>query len=103
MNHKTAMTDIPKPSSDITEIIEWLIGATMFCISWIYFINKYFKSKADEKQEFIQNVVVATVKATLDSELKIIKGNIDKLFEFREDDRNHTDAQFREIIKEIKK
>lgn len=97
------MTDLPKPSSDITEIVEWLIGATMFCISWIYFINKYFKSKAEEKQQFIENVVIATVKATLDSELKSIKGNIDKLFEYREDDRKHSDDQFKELMREVKK
>ncbi len=97
------MAGLPKPSSDLTEIIEWVIGATMFCISWIYFINKYFKSKSEEKQEFIQNVVIATVKATLDGELKGIKTDIEKLFDFREADRNHSDGQFKELMREIKK
>lgn len=97
------MTDLPKTSSDITEIIEWAIGATVFCINWIYFVGKYFKSKAEEKQEFIINVVQAAVKATLSSELQVIKDDIKVLFKYREDDRTHSDDQFKELMREVKK
>lgn len=65
MDIKVRMTNLPKPASDITEIIQWFIGATMFCISWIYFVNRYFKSKSEEKREFIQNVVKSTIESCL--------------------------------------
>ena len=97
------MTELPKPSSNTAEIIEWISGCIAFCISWIYFVNKYFKTKSEEKKEFIENVVIATVKATLDSELKGIKDNIDKLFKYREDDRSHFDGKVDTIIREIRK
>ncbi len=97
------MADFPKPLSDLTEIIEWAIGAIMFCICWIYFINKYFKSKSEEKQEFIQNVVIATVKATLDSELSGVRADIKTLFKYRDDDSKRAESNFRELLKEIRK
>lgn len=100
---RVKMTELPKPSSDVTEIIEWAIGATVFCINWIYFVGKYFKSKAEEKKEFIENVVIAAVKATLTSELQGIKDDVKVLFKYREDDRTHSDNQFKELMKEIKK
>ena len=70
---------------------------------YAYYINLYFKNKAKEKEEFIQDVVKATLRETLDGELKSIKENIDILFKYREADRKHIDEKFDKIMIELKK
>lgn len=94
---------LPPDPNNLYTLLECLsICVSIIIVIWKW-IDSYFKGLKEQKQEFIQNVVIATVKATLDSELRGIKDNISKLFEYREDDRNHTDGQFRELMKEIKK
>lgn len=91
------------PDTSLYSLIEiFFVCATFITVCWKW-IDSYFRSQKENKQEFIQNVVIATVKATLDSELKGIKENISKLFEYREDDRNHSDAQFKELMREVKR
>ncbi len=102
MNNKLATPPLPN-TVDWNENAKWISGCITFLVGYIYYINYYFKNKAKEKQEFIQDIVKATLRTTLDHELQAIKNNIDKLFEFREDDRNHSDAQFKELLKEIRK
>lgn len=102
MNNKLATPPLPNPF-DWNENIKWVAGCISGLLGYGYYINLYFKNKAKEKEEFIQDVVKATLRQTLDGELQGIKDNIDKLFEYREDDRNHSDAQFKELMREIKK
>jgi len=100
---KQKLATAPLPTFDWNENIKWISGCVTFLLGYIYYINYYFKNKAKEKQEFIQDIVKATLRTTLDHELQTIKTNIDKLFELREDDRTHSDAQFKELLREIKK
>jgi len=93
---------------------EWAISVVGILIAFFGFTNKWFKDRVDarekyaqqqkqEKQDFIEKVVIATVSATLNSTLGGIKEDIATLFKYREDDRTHSDGQFRELMKEIRK
>jgi len=100
---KQKLATAPLPTFDWNENIKWISGCVTFLLGYIYYINYYFKNKAKEKQEFIQDIVKATLRTTLDGELREIKESIETLFKYRESDRNHSDAQFKELLKEIKK
>jgi hypothetical protein len=102
MNNKLATPNLPTPF-DWTENIKWLSACISALLGYAYYINLYFKNKSKEKQEFIQDIVKATLRNTLDHELQGIKENIDKLFEYREDDRRHIDEKFSKMMSELKK
>lgn len=102
MNRKLAQ-QLPLPSFDWNENVKWIAGCITTLIGYIYYINVYFKNKAKEKENFIQEVVKATLRETLDGELQGIKDSIKVLFQYREDDRTHSDSQFKELLREIKK
>lgn len=103
MNLKRMTANPLPPDTSLYSLIEiFFVCATFITVCWKW-IDSYFKSLKESKQEFIQSVVVATVRATLESELKGVKENISKLFEYREDDRTHSDSQFKELLREIKK
>ncbi len=88
---------------DWNENIKWISACVTALIGYIYYINIYFKNRAKEKENFIQEVVKATLRETLDGELQGIKDSIKVLFKYREDDRTHSDSQFKELLREIKK
>lgn len=101
---KLKLATPPLPNSfDWNENFKWIAGCISFLLGYGYYINLYFKNKAKEKEEFITDVVKATLRETLDGELKSIKGNIDKLFEYRESDRAHIDEKFSKLMIELKK
>jgi hypothetical protein len=50
---------------DLTKIIEVSLGVFGFLVAFITYINAYFKNKKTEKQEFIENVVRATIESSL--------------------------------------
>lgn len=101
MSNKLAQY-LPTPSFDWNENIKWISGCVTFLIGYIYYINYYFKNKAKEKQEFIQDIVKATLRTTLDGELREIRDNVKQLFDFREADRNHIDEKFSKLMSELK-
>lgn len=101
MRNKLAQLPLPTPF-DMNENIKWIEFCVSALIGWVTFIVFYFKYKAKEKQEFIENVVKATLKQTLDGELQGIKDNVAKLFEYREADRNHIDEKFSKLMSELK-
>jgi len=101
MTHKLATPPLPNPF-DWNENIKWIAGCISGLLGYGYYINLYFKNKAKEKEEFIQDIVKVTLRNTLDHELQGIKDNIDKLFEYREDDRKHIDEKFSKIMSELK-
>lgn len=101
--NKTLAPQLPNPNFDWNENAKWVEFCVSSLIGWIIYIRFYFKNKAKEKQEFIQDIVKATLRNTLDNELQDIKNNIDKLFEYREDDRNHIDDKFSKMMIELKK
>lgn len=101
MRNKLA-PNLPIPF-DWNENIKWIAGCITALIGYVYYINAHFKNKAKEKQEFIQGIVNTTLRTTLDHELQGIKDNIDKLFEYREDDRKHIDDKFSKMMTELKK
>lgn len=103
MTHKLATPPLPNPNFDWNENFKWIAGCISFLLGYGYYINLYFKNKAKEKEEFIENVVKATLRETLDGELKGIKDNIDVLFKYREADRKHIDDKFDKLMIEIKK
>lgn len=72
-------------------------------IAWFYFVHWYFKNKAQEKENWIKQVATTAVNAAMDSCLKDVRGDIQTLFKYREDDRKHIDAKFDFIITEIRK
>lgn len=102
MNNKLAQ-QLPTPSPDWNENIKWIAGCISALLGYGYYINLYFKNKAKEKQEFIQDIVKATLRNTLDHELQGIKDNIETLFKYREDDRKHIDEKFSVMMRELKK
>lgn len=72
-------------------------------VGWFYFVHWYFKNKAQEKENWIKQVATTAVNAAMDSCLKDVRGDIQTLFKYREDDRKHIDAKFDFIITEIRK
>lgn len=50
---------------DLTKIIEVALGIFGFLIAFFKYVDAYFKSKKTEKQEFIENVVKATIESSL--------------------------------------
>ena len=113
MRHKLATNPLPQPF-DWSENIKWIETLVALLTGWITFVVFYFKHKAKEKEEFIINVVEATVKATIKSEIQGIKDDVKTLFKYRDDDRkhsddqfkehrDHSDSQFKELLREIKK
>lgn len=102
MNNKLATPPLPNPT-DWNDNIKWIAGCLTGLLGYGYYINLYFKNKAKEKDEFIKGIVNATLRTTLDHELKGIKDNIDKLFEYREEDRKHIDSKFTTLLAEVRK
>lgn len=103
MDRKLATTQIPIPSFDWNENIKWVSACITALLGYVYYINLYFKNRAKEKQEFIQDIVKTTLRNTLDHELQGIKDNIALLFEYREDDRKHIDDKFSKMMAELRK
>jgi len=87
------------PDDSIYALIEIFgICGTFLLVCWRW-IDQSFKSKRDNNQDFIKSVVVAT----MESCLKDVNEKINKLFEYREADRNHIDEKFQSMVKEIRK
>lgn len=64
---------------DLTKIIEWMIGAVTFILSFWKVIDAYFAAKKRDKQEFIVNVVKATMEvslADLKKDISEIRGDV---------------------------
>lgn len=114
MNTKIEMAaPIPDPIN-WTSIGTWLITVAGLCISFFGFTTKHFKNRAEEreahalaekqqKQEFIEKVVIATVTATLNSTLGGIKSDIEILFKYREEDKKEMNNRFDRVMIELKK
>jgi len=116
MNYSKAirMTQpLPNPT-DWTAMGEWLISVGGLLIAFFGFTGKYFKDKADarekfaaaqkqERQDFIEKVVIATVSATLNSTLGGIKDDIATLFKYREEDKKDMNNRFDRVMIELKK
>lgn len=99
---KTMTQPIPDPTN-WTAIIEVAMSLISGLIAWIYLVNWYFKSKKQEKKEWIEQIATASVNAAMDSCLKDVRDDIKVLFKYREDDRNHIDNKFNMIMTEIRK
>jgi hypothetical protein len=102
MKQKLATPPLPN-AFDWNDNFKWVAMCISGLIAYCYYIAFYFKNKAKEKEEFIQGIVNATLRSTLDHELQSIKDNIDKLFEYREDDRKHIDEKFTKLMAEVRK
>lgn len=103
---KTGVVSTPidhLPTFDLTVVFQWLIASVSGTWGFCTAVDAYFKHKKSEKEEFIKNVVVSSVNATLDGVLKDVNNKIDTLFEYRESDRVHSDQKFSELMKEIKR
>lgn len=92
-----------------TNVIDWTtmgvvwtftIGIITVIFKWI---DSYFAHKKESQENFIRNLVVTTVTATMDGCLKEMNDKVNKLFEYREKDREHLDEKFQNIVKEIRK
>ncbi len=93
---------IPDPTN-WTAIIEVAMSLITGLIAWIYLVNWYFKSKKQEKKEWIEQIATAAVTAAMDSSLRDVRGDIQTLFKYREADRAHIDGRFDIIMTEIRK
>ena len=104
---------LPEPIN-WTTIGTWIVTVIGILIAFLGFTNKWFKDKAAErdayqlaqkqdKQEFIEKVVIATVTATLNSTLGGIKDDISTLFKYREEDKKDMNARFDRVMIELKK
>lgn len=103
MGHSKIKTMTAPTGSDWTVIsIIWGITVTLITVSYKW-INSYFAYKKQEKSEFIERVVTATVTATLDKVLEGVRSDIKTLFKFREVDRQNLDNKFVDLMREIKK
>lgn len=114
MNTRTEMTQpLPEPIN-WTALGTWIISVAGICFAFITFTNKYFKDKGlereayaaaqkQERQEFIEKVVVATVTATLNSTLGGLKSDIETLFKYREEDKKEMNNRFDRVMLELKK
>lgn len=91
------------PDFDLTRVFEWAFACITFLWGWAKYIDKSFESKKQEKQEFIEKIVSACVKTTMDEILKDVKTDINILFKYREEDRKHIDSKFDKIMIELKK
>jgi hypothetical protein len=92
-----------------TNVIDWTtmgvvwtftIGVITVVFKWI---DSYFAHKKQAQEVFIRNLVVATVTSTMEGCLRDINEKVNKLFEYREADRNHLDEKFNNMTKEIRK
>lgn len=103
MRKTLAQQQLPLPSFDWNENIKWIAGCISALLGYAYYIALYFKHRAKEKEEFIESVVKATLKQTLDGELKGIKDDVKQLFDYREADRTHIDEKFSKVMAELRK
>lgn len=99
---KTMTNTTPDPI-DWNTIIQ--IGLSIFggLVAWIYLVNAWFKSKREEKKEWIEQIATASVNAAMDSCLKDVRRDVQTLFRHREDDRKHLDDRLDFIVTEIRK
>lgn len=102
MNKTLAPPNLPNPF-DWNENFKWIGICLSALLGYCYYVSLYFKGKARDKQEYIENIVQITLKQSLDGELEGIKDSIKILFKYREDDRTHSDNQFKELLRELKK
>ena len=102
MRFKLATPPLPDPFN-WNDNFKWVAMCISGLIAYCYYIAWVFKHKAQEKREFIESVVEATLEKSLDSELKGIKENVEKLFQYREADRTHIDEKFSKLMAEIRK
>lgn len=63
LKNKTLAT--PPDHIDYTLLWQFVIAAASITTTVIYTVNKYFANKEKEKQEFIENVVRATIDSSL--------------------------------------
>lgn len=87
------------PSFDLTKVFEWLVASCTVLMGFFKGIDAYYKHKREDKREFIEKVV----KATMDSSLADFKNDFHEF-------RNKTETQmakFNEtvfsILKEVKR
>lgn len=77
LKNKTLTT--PPDHIDYTVLWQFIIATAGIVTSVIYTVNKYFASRDKDKQEFITNVVKATIESSLSeyrSEFKAFKGEM---------------------------
>lgn len=95
---------MPQPTDtslySLIEII--IICATFVTVCWKW-INSYFKSKSQEKEEFIIKVADVAASAAIDKVLGGVRADIQTLFRYREDDRKHIDDKLDRMMLEIRK
>lgn len=93
---------IPDPV-DWTKIIEIVCSLLTVLIAWVYFVNRYFKNKAQEKEDWIKSIATIAVNSAMDSCLKDVRNDIQVLFKYREADRLHIDNKFDAMMTEVRK
>lgn len=96
---KNKTMELPKPEVDWNFIAGCITGL----IAWFYFIHWYFKSKSQEKKEWIENIAKTAVQVAMSESFKDVNKKIDTLFTLREADRVHIDNKFDIMITEMRK
>jgi hypothetical protein len=65
LKNRTLTNVIPPDHIDYTLLWQFVIATCGIVSTVIYTVNKYFANKAKEKEEFIANVVKATIESSL--------------------------------------
>jgi hypothetical protein len=93
----------PIPTFDWSTLIEVFTPCITILIAFFKYVDVYFKSKKEEKAEFIEKIAEASVNKTLDKVFADQNSKISTLFEYREADRKHWDDRFDGIMNKLGK
>lgn len=100
MNNKLAV--IPPnnvPDFDLTKVFGYLIASITVLWTWGKLVDSYFKSKKENKQQFIEDVVKSTISSVM-GDFKSEFHEFKKITEGKMDEFNST---VRDIYKEVRK
>lgn len=100
---KTNIMTEPTSTFDWATLIEVFTPCITILIAFFKYVDAYFKSKKEEKAEFIEKIAEASVNKTLDKVFADQNSKITTLFEYREDDRKHWDARFDSVMSKLGK
>lgn len=92
----------PTDTSLYSLIEIFIVCATFITVCWKW-TDSYFKSKSQDKEEFIIKIADVAASAAIDKVLGGVKADIQRLFTLREDDRKHIDDKLDRMMLEIKK